>query len=126
MNRIGTARKTTENHSQQPYMRSLPPGGEPKTVSFDPELLYQLNLIAEMSGWTLSEVVHEVAKHGMQTIAHDETNPLHPLVAAAEGFVRKEEEEDIAICRERMNRPRIPWKAISRHVKGRVGKGHAA
>lgn len=92
-------------------------GDERKMVSFDPELLYQLNLIAEMSGRMLSEVVHEVAKHGLQTIAHDETNPLHPLVAEAEEFVRKEEEEDVAACRERMNGPKIPWKDVSKHQK---------
>jgi len=73
-------------------MNKISPGGERKMVSFGPELLYQLNLVAEMSEWKLSEVVHEVAKLGLQTIARDETNPLHPKVTAAEGFVRKEEE----------------------------------
>ncbi|MCY4245040.1 MAG: hypothetical protein OXU41_03435 [Gammaproteobacteria bacterium] len=118
MNRTGATRKITEKYSQQPYMRSLPPGGERKMVSFDPELLYQLNLIAKMSGWTLSEVVHEVAKHGMQTIAHDKTNPLHLPAATAEGFVRKEEEEDIALCQKRMNGPNIPWKKLKKFIRG--------
>lgn len=120
MNRTGAAKKMPKTSPKHSYAHFPLSGGERKTLFFDPEILYLLDTMADMAGCRLSEIVHEVMQYGLQTITGDENNPLYPLVAEAKGFVRSEEEEDIALCKRRVNDPTIPWKKIPDHVKGRA------